>query len=323
MKILSKLPCAAQLKEEIRLSQDAIGKKEQNDAEIAAILRGDCHRLLLIVGPCSADNPAAVLEYAVRLGKIARDVRERICMAVRVFTAKPRTISCGYMGLVHEDGGIQAARRLHLDVCEQTGLPTADELLYTATLPYFDDIVSYFVIGARSVENQEHRLVASGVAAPVGMKNPLSGDLRGMANAVAAARAPHSFIFGGHMVQSTGNPLAHGVLRGGITTPNYHAENLLAAHNLGLSTVIVDTNHANSGKNHVKQPEIAMDVLKSRRECPVIGGLVKGLMVESYIAEGAEQRGKQAFGQSITDPCLGLAATEELIYEIADSARKM
>jgi len=299
MKIIEKLPNVDELKKESRIN-----------SEVAEIISGDIDKFLLIVGPCSADDPMAVLEYAGRLARIAEQVRERICIVQRVFTAKPRTISSGYMGLVHEPGGILAARHLHLTIQEQTGLPTADELLYPSLLPYFDGIVSYFSVGARSVENQEHRLVASGMMVPVGMKNPMSGDLQAVANAVVAAKAPHDYIFDGSMVRSQGNSLAHGVLRGGIN-PNYDAESLVRAHEIGISTLVVDTNHANSGKNFAKQPEIAMNVLKNRN-------LVKGLMIESYIEEGAAKPGQQAFGQSITDPCLGFAATEKLIYEIAD-----
>ena len=317
MKILAKLPNANKLKAEIGLSEGAKKSKQAADSEIAAIIRGESHKFLLVVGPCSADDPVAVLEYARHLAKIAKAVQERICVVMRVFTAKPRTACSGYMGPVHETNGIEAARRLHLEILEQTGLPTADEMLYPAILPYFDDIVSYFTVGARSVENQEHRLVASGLGAAVGLKNPLSGNLQSLANAVAAAKTPHDFIFGGYMVQSVGNGLAHGILRGG-DTPNFQAENLLALDEMGLSAVLVDTNHGNSGKNHARQPEIALQVLAGRRQNSVVKSLVKGLMIESYIEDGAAARGAQAFGQSITDPCLGLAATEKLIYDIAD-----
>jgi len=317
MKVLSRLPNSEKLKKKLKLSKEAAQSKKQGDEEIAAILRGDCDRLLLIVGPCSADDPAAVLEYAGRLARVAEAVRQRVCVVLRVFTAKPRSTSAGYMGLVHEADGIRAARRLHLAVREQTGLSTADELLYLATLPYFDDIVSYYTIGARSVENQEHRLMASGLAMPVGMKNPLSGDLQAMANAVAAAKTPHDFIFNGYHWLFSGNPLAHGVLRGG-NQPNFGDDSLHILHEMGLCAVIVDANHGNSGKDYARQPEIAMQVLESRRHSDIVRGMVKGLMIESYIVEGAESRGRQAFGQSITDPCLGFGDTEKLIYEIAD-----
>jgi len=306
MEIISKLPCLNNL-----------NKVNKINAEVGGIISGRIDKFLLIVGPCSADDPTAVLEYAEQLARIHQKVGDKICIVVRVFTAKPRSACSGYMGLVHEPGGVETARSLHLAVNDQAGLPTADELLYPALLPYFEGIVSYFAIGARSSENQEHRLVASGLTTPAGLKNPISGDLQSMANAVSAANAPHDFIFGGHMVRSDGNPLAHGILRGGVQ-PNYHANNLRTLHEMGLSAVIVDASHANSGKNYRHQPQIAMDVLESRRQSPSIRGLVKGLMVESYIEEGAANRGAQAFGQSITDPCLGLAATEKLIYEIAD-----
>ncbi|MCL2376747.1 MAG: 3-deoxy-7-phosphoheptulonate synthase [Defluviitaleaceae bacterium] len=316
MEILAKLPCVDELKKEAGPSEKIKGQKGAADREIADIINGESDKLLLIVGPCSADDPVAVLEYAHRLAQIAKEVREHLCIVMRVFTAKPRTASMGYMGLIHESDGIAAVRRLHLAVQEQAGLPTADELLYPATLPYFDDIVSYFTIGARSVENQEHRLLASGIAAAVGMKNPISGNLHSMANAIAAAKAPHDFIFNGHYVQSRGNPLAHGILRGGAAS-NFHAENLMALYEMGQTAAIIDVNHANSGKNHAKQPDIALAALESRRKNPIIKALVKGLMIESYIEDGAAGQGTQAFGQSITDPCLGLAATEKLIYKIA------
>jgi len=316
MKVIEKLPCAKELKEEIKLSKEVKRHKEMLDGEIAAILRGESNKFLLIVGPCSADDPSAVLEYANKMAKVADVVRERICIVLRVFTAKPRTACSGYMGLIHEMDGIRIARRLHLVVLEQTGLPTADELLYPATLPYFNDIINYFAVGARSSENQEHRLVASGITAPVGIKNPPSGDLRSLANAVTAAKVPHNFIFEGNMVQSCGNSLAHGILRGGIK-PNFETKSLLNAKETGLLNVIVDTNHANSGKDYKKQSEIAMHVLENCQS-PILKGFVKGLMIESYIEEGMAERGKQAFGQSITDPCLGFAGTEKLIYKIAD-----
>jgi len=309
MEILEKLPSAAELKQALRLNETARRAKEAADKQIRAIIEGQSDKLLLIAGPCSADNPAAVLEYAHHLSKIAAEVREHIFIILRVFTAKPRS-ALGYMGLVHEPDGLAAARRLHLSVLSETGLPTADELLYPALYPYFEDIVSYFTVGARSVENQEHRLVSSGLTVPVGMKNPVSGNLDSLANAVATARSPHRFIHNGHMVQSPGNPLAHGILRGG-SAPNYHPENILALQ----AAVLIDTNHANSGKDHTKQPGVAMQVLQSRRQNPVIKTLVRGLMVESYIEDGAGH----LYGQSVTDPCLGLSDTEKLIHDVANS----
>lgn len=317
MKVIEKLPSVKELKKEVKLSEKAGKNKEHDDSKIVSIIRGESSRFLLIVGPCSADDPAAVLEYAERLSQIAQKVQEQVCIIMRVFTAKPRTACSGYMGLLHERNGIELARRLHLAVRQQADMPTADEMLYPATLPYFDDLVSYFTIGARSSENQEHRLAASGTTIPFGIKNPPSGNLQSMANAIAAAKVSHDFIFDGHTVRSSGNPLAHGILRGGAT-PNYYIENLIKLHEIGLSAVIIDTNHANSGKNHERQPEIAMQVMESRRKSSVVKSLVKGLMIESYIEEGAAERGKQAFGQSITDPCLGIEATEKLIYKIAD-----
>ena len=314
MEIIQKLPSAEEMKCEIALSALAKKKKRARDKEIADILHGIDDRLLLIIGPCSADDSKAAMEYAIRLSKIARAVREHICIIMRVFTAKPRSASCGYLGLVHEPDGLLKARRMHRDISEYTGLPTADELLYPSLLPYYEDLVSYFTIGARSAENQEHRLVASGLALPVGLKNPTSGDMATLHNSVEAAKAPHDFIFDGQLVRTTGNPLAHRVLRGG-GSPNYYAADLKLLGHMGYDDMVIDTNHDNSNKNFQKQPEIAMDVLNNRH-------LIKGLMIESYLIEGAAKPGLQAFGQSITDPCLGIDATEKLIYEIADCLSK-
>ncbi|MCL2397935.1 MAG: 3-deoxy-7-phosphoheptulonate synthase [Defluviitaleaceae bacterium] len=316
MNIMAKLPSPAELKQTMPLNAASYTAKRAKDDELAQIVAGASDKFLLIVGPCSADDPAAVLEYADRLAKIAQKVQSRIFVVMRVFTAKPRTL-CGYMGLVHEPGGIQAARRLHLDVLAKTGLVTADELLYPAIHPYFDDIISYFTIGARTTESQEHRLLASGIAAPVGIKNPISGDLGVLANAVAAAKAGHSFVYNGHEVRSGGNVLSHAILRGGHA-PNYHAENLLQLYNAGVNAVVIDTNHGNSGKDHTKQPAIALEILKMRNKSPIIRKMVKGLMIESYIEEGNAAAHGAAYGRSVTDPCLSLADTEKLIMQIAD-----
>ncbi|MCL2854923.1 MAG: 3-deoxy-7-phosphoheptulonate synthase [Defluviitaleaceae bacterium] len=306
MEIMAKLPTPCELKQQLALSPQVLADKASKDGEIAAILRGDDRRLLLIIGPCSANNPPAVLDYAHRLAERAGQVADKMLVALRVYTAKPRTDCRGFLGLLHQPGGLPTARKLHLDVLEQTGLPTADELLYTALMPYFDDLVSYFAVGARSVENQEHRLVASGALAPVGMKNPLSGEIAPMLTAINAAKAPHNFIYRDCEVQTTGNPLAHGILRGG-QAPNYGGDVLARM----TEPVIVDCSHGNSAKNPLRQRDVALDVLKSRKKQP----LVRGLMIESFTMGGSGS----LYGQSITDPCLSWTDTRNLIEEIAFS----
>ena len=298
MEMIDKLPSPCELKEVLRPGTAAIAAKAARDAEIASIIAGvaPCRpKLLMIIGPCSAHCPDAVLEYTLLLAATAGEVASKMVIVPRVYTAKPRSATRGYMGLIHEKGGLLAARKLHLDVLEQTGLSTADELLYPALLPYFDDLVSYFAVGARSVRNQEHRLVASGIAAPVGMKNPLCGDLSAMEAAVRAAQSPHRFIFRNAFVRTKGNALAHGVLRGMDAAPNHHKASTMAA------PVIIDCSHGNSGKNPLKQRDVALASIKMPN--------VRGLMIESFTHEG----------QSITDPCLCWPKTKELIYEIAEN----
>ncbi|MCL2350622.1 MAG: 3-deoxy-7-phosphoheptulonate synthase [Defluviitaleaceae bacterium] len=307
MHIIKKLPSPEKLKLELSPNKMAIAAKSQRDAEIADILQGRSDKLLLIVGPCSAHDPAAVLEYAKLLAGVARDVKDKILIIPRVYTSKPRTASMGFMGLIHEKNGLYAARKLHLDILEQTHLSCADELLYSALLPYFDDLVSYFAIGARSVQNQEHRLVASGLSMPVGMKNPTSGALDDMTAAINSANAPHEFIFRDNLVKTGGNPLAHAVLRGfsapdGGCIQNYNQAPLLQ------HPVIIDISHCNSAKNPKNQCVVALDALELRKKSPNI----KGLMMESFIKGGMGN----AFGMSITDPCLSWPETRALINEI-------
>ena len=327
MDVVERLPGYAELKAQISLNAVQRKMKEAREAELAKIITGDSNKFLLVVGPCSADDHAAVVEYTIALAKISEKVQDSIFIVPRVFTAKPRTTTTGYMGLIHTDG-IKAVRGLHVDVIKASGLITADDLLYTTAYPYLDDIVSYFVIGARSVENQEHRLVASGIRGPVAMKNPTSGNLSCMVNAVCAARLPHDFFFDGCKMRSSGNPLAHGVLRGfernGVTTPNYYIENLIEldrmqqSAGIGNPSVVIDVSHANSGKNHTRQADIALEVLKMRRQNPVARKLVWGLMIESYIEEGSIATHGMAHGRSVTDPCLCLPDTEKLILKIAE-----
>ncbi len=303
------------------------------------LFEGRDGRCLLIIGPCSADNADSVLEYLTRLRGLAERVRDKVFIVPRVFSNKPRTNGEGYMGLVHQPDaagrpdpfkGILAVRELHLRALRETGFTCADELLYPENHRYLDDLLAYVTVGARSVEDQQHRLTASGLGIPVGMKNPTSGDLGVMLNAIHAAQTGHSFIYRGWAVHSKGNPLAHAVLRGrktedGRSLPNYGYEALRRLADRYLASgaqnpaVIVDANHENSGKDPFRQPEILRDVLASRRRDPELARLVKGFLVESYLEDGCQEPGGTVFGQSITDPCLGWEKTERLVYELADA----
>ena len=311
---------------------------EQRAQTLRDIFEGRDRRCLLIIGPCSADNADAVLDYLSRLRALAEQVQERIFIVPRVFSNKPRTAGEGYMGLVHQPDaaarpdpfkGIIAVRSLHLRALRETGFTCADELLYPENHRYLDDLLAYVTVGARSVEDQQHRLTASGLGIPVGMKNPTSGDLGVMLNAIHAAQAGHSFIYRGWAVHSRGNPLAHAVLRGrrtedGRSVPNYGREELrrfadrYLASGARTPAVIVDTNHENSGKDPFRQPEVLRSVLESRRSDPELARLVKGFLVESYLADGCQEPGGSVWGQSITDPCLGWEKTERLVLELAE-----
>ena len=332
------LPLPQDVKEKYPISQRAAAAKERVDAEIKDILCGNDKRLLLIIGPCSADNEEAVLEYVHRLKEVQEQVREKLLLVPRVYTNKPRTNGDGYKGMLHQPDpnaqpdllkGLLAIREMQSRVLEETELPIADEMLYPDKYEYFSDILSYVAIGARSVENQEHRLVSSGVSAPVGMKNPTGGDLSVMLNAVHAAQSQHSFAYRGWEVETTGNPLAHAILRGSISkhgenVPNYHYEDLkflyqmYAKSNLANMAVIVDCNHSNSGKNYLEQRRICKEVLHSCRHNADIGKMVKGFMIESYLEDGSQKVGEGVYGKSITDPCLGWEKSRDLIWEIAD-----
>jgi len=297
LKVIDALLSPTQMKAQLAPSTKAKATKAKRDAQIADILVGATvptrPRLLLIVGPCSAHCPDAVMEYMAKLAIIADDISEKVLIIPRVYTAKPRTSGMGYMGILHEKDGLFKARKLHLDILENFGLSSADEMLYPALVPYFCDLVSYFAIGARSVLNQEHRLVASGLNVPVGIKNPLSGDLEAMQAAVNAVQKPHEFIFRDSFVQTKGNKLAHGVLRGAADAPNHKQ-----AHKLDMP-IIVDASHGNSCKNPLNQRAVALEAIKNPNVC--------GVMLESFTYKG----------QSITDPCLPWPETKELIYEIA------
>ncbi len=333
-----KLPIPQEIKEMYPLSDTVKTVKAQRDKEIAEVFSGKSDKFLLIIGPCSADNEDSVLDYACRLAKAAEKVKDKILVIPRVYTGKPRTNGMGYKGMLHQPDptkgedmleGIIKIRELHTRVIEETHLTTADEMLYPENYRYLSDILSYVAIGARSVEDQHHRLVASGMECAVGMKNPTSGTLSVMFNSIQAAQAAHTFIYRGWEVSSDGNPFAHAILRGaqnkhGQTIPNYHFEDLKLCCDLYLEkglknpAIIVDTNHSNSGKQYLEQIRIAKEVLHSMRHSPEVGKMVKGLMIESYIEDGCQKIEEGVYGKSITDPCLGWEKSEKLIYEIAD-----
>lgn len=325
----------AQVKELSKLEGDFLIAKEKRDEELKEVIRGEDQRLLLVIGPCSSDNEEAVLEYARRLSKLQEEVKDKIFMVMRVYTAKPRTNGEGYKGLMHQPdtsklpdliNGIAAVRNLHYRVITETGLTTADEMLYSANFPLVEDLVSYHAIGARSVEDQEHRFVASGIDMPTGMKNPTSGNLTVMFNAIYAAQNQQNFIYRDAEVDTDGNPLAHAILRGasteqGVNEPNYYYDILVKTikqyERFGLANpfIVIDTNHDNSGKNYLEQIRIVRQTLINRAWNEDIRKYVRGFMIESYLEDGRQDT-PDVFGKSITDPCLGWDKTEELIREI-------
>ena len=340
LEFVRKLPTPTEIREQYPLSARATEIKKQRDAEIAKVFTGDSDKFLVIVGPCSADNEDAVLEYNHRLAKVADKVSDKLIIIPRVYTNKPRTTGEGYKGIVHQPDpegkpdllhGLIAMRKMHMRVVEETDLTSADEMLYPSNWSYLSDILSYVAVGARSVENQEHRLTVSGIDIPAGMKNPTSGDLSVMLNSVHAAQGHHTFIYRGWEVKTAGNPLAHVVLRGAVNKhgsciPNYHYEDLQLLMNmyrdkdLQNPAVIVDANHSNSNKKYEQQIRIVKDVLHTRRCNKDIESLVKGVMIESYLEPGNQKIGcgNHVYGKSITDPCLGWDQTERLIYDIAE-----
>ena len=333
------LPIPKEIRAEMPLSAEMAARKASFDASVADVLCGrDAGRRLLIIGPCSADREDSVLEYVTRLARLAEQVSDRLVVVPRVYTNKPRTKGTGYKGLLHNPnpeasddllGGIKAIRHMHLRVVEETGLFTADEMLYPSNYQYLIDLLAYIAVGARSVENQEHRLVASGVPMPVGMKNPTGGSTDVMLNSIYAAQQPQTFIFRNWEVSTTGNPLAHAVLRGyvgldGINYPNYHYEYLerladkYTADKYANPAVVIDCNHDNSGKRPLEQIRICHEVMDSVARNARIGRLVRGFMVESYLEDGSQPVGGGVFGRSITDACLGWEKTERLVKEIAE-----
>ena len=333
-----RLPIPKEIKEMFPVSVEGAQAKLENDARIRDIITGASDKMLLVVGPCSADREDAVIDYITRLAAVRERVADKIVIVPRIFTNKPRTAGTGYKGMLHQPDpqggsdvlqGLIALRRLHMRILNETGFSCADEMLYPEEHRFVSDLLSYVTVGARSVENQQHRLTASGLDIPVGMKNPTNGDLNIMLNSISAAQNPHTFIYRNWEVESKGNPLAHAVLRGykdaqGRMQPNYSCDNLsklaelYAGSDLINPALIVDTNHCNSGKDYAKQPEIAKDVIKSAAKNPDIKRLLKGFMIESYIEDGCQNPGGNTYGKSITDPCLGWEKTEKLILELAE-----
>ncbi len=338
MEFKLKLPEPREVVAMYPVTEEMRAQKAKNDEEIRKVFTGESDKFILVIGPCSADREDAVLDYISRLRKVQDKVQDKIIIIPRIYTNKPRTTGAGYKGMLHQSDpnaspnmlrGLMAIRRLHIKSLAETGFSSADEMLYPENHRYLADVLSYVAIGARSVENQQHRLTASGLDLPVGMKNPTSGDLSVMVNAIKAAQQGHVFSYGGFEVESHGNPLTHAVLRGwvnshGQTFPNYHYEDLsrlcvlYAESGLADPAVIVDTNHSNSGKKWAEQTRIAKEILHSTRHSSEIYKLVKGLMIESYIEDGCQGVEDGVYGKSITDPCLGWEKTEKLILEIAD-----
>lgn len=333
-----KLLIPKEIKEMYPISAEAAAAKRSNDESIRDILTGASSKLLLVIGPCSADREDAVIEYISRLRPLQERVADKIVIVPRIYTNKPRTTGLGYKGMLHQPNpqaqsdmlrGLIAIRKLHMRALAETGFSCADEMLYPENHRFLDDLLSYVAVGARSVEDQQHRMTASGLDIPVGMKNPTGGDLSVMMNALKAAQSAHTFIYRNWEVESAGNPLSHAILRGyvdshGISHPNYHYEDLARLSALyaesGLQNpgVVVDTNHNNSGKKYEEQIRIAKEVLHSTRHSEQIRNLVKGLMVESYLEDGCQKPDGGAYGKSITDPCLGWEKTERLVLDLAE-----
>ncbi len=326
--IIASMPVSSELRE----------VKRKRDAEISAVITGGSGKFILIIGPCSAHDEEAVCDYIARLARIQEDVKDKLLLIPRIYTNKPRTTGIGYKGMAHQPNpqekpniveGLNAIRKMHLRALKESHLTAADEMLYPSNYPYLEDVLSYVAVGARSVENQMHRLTCSGLDIPVGMKNPISGDLEVMLNSVQAAQAAHVFSYNRWEVKTSGNPLTHIILRGAVdyhgrNTPNYHYEDLVIAaesykkRGLANPAIIVDTNHANSNKKYKEQPRIAREVMQSRQNSSLLKDLVRGFMIESFIEEGSQKVTENVYGKSITDPCLGWKDSEKLIRELAE-----
>ena len=337
-RFIRKLPIPMEIKKEFPLSQQVSATRLARVEEMRAILDGRDRRLMLIIGPCSADREDSVMDYVHRLVPVQDEVKDKLLIVPRVYTNKPRTNGAGYKGMLHQPdpskkpdmlAGIIAIRRLHTRVVEETGFACADEMLYPEDHRYLSDLLGYVAVGARSVENQQHRLVASGLDVPVGMKNPTGGDLSVMMNSIYAAMGDHMFLYRGWEVETYGNPYAHAILRGcvnerGESRPNYHYEDLVQLYKLYTERAIknpaciVDCNHANSGKQYLEQTRIAKEVMHSKRYSADINALVKGLMIESYIQDGSQKITECTYGKSITDACLGWEKTRQLIFDLAE-----
>ena len=338
MKFIRKLPIPVELKEQFPLKAEFVQKKVERDAQIADVFTGKSDRLVLVIGPCSADREDAVLDYISRLARVQEKVNDKIIIIPRIYTNKPRTTGDGYKGMLHQPDpnghedmleGIISIRRLHTRAIEETGLFCADEMLYPENYRYLSDLLAYVAVGARSSENQQHRLVASGIDIPVGMKNPTGGDISVMLNSITAGQHSHTFLYRGWECISSGNPLTHAILRGytndhGESFPNYHYEDLIhlygeyAKRGLQNMAVVVDANHANSGKKYAEQGRICKEVLHSCCHSADVKSIVKGFMIESYIEDGTQKVGEGVYGKSITDPCLGWEKTERLILDLAE-----
>jgi 3-deoxy-7-phosphoheptulonate synthase len=338
MNFTKRIPTAEEIIDQLPLPSHLRGIKAARDEEIRNILMGIDNRLVLIIGPCSADNEESVCEYIERLANVQEKVKKSILIIPRIYTNKPRTNGIGYKGMAHQPDpnknpdiseGVKAIRKMHIRAMRESYMPAADEMLYPENYIYLSDVLGYIAVGARSVENQQHRLTVSGVDTPVGMKNPTSGDLTVMLNSIIAAQQGHTFAYTGWEVETSGNPFTHGILRGAVDAsgkniPNYHYEDLINIaqdyEKLELSNpaIIVDTNHSNSMKCYSEQPRIAKEVIKSRRYDPLLNRMIKGLMIESYLEEGKQSIHENIYGKSITDGCLGWNDTEKLIYEIAE-----
>lgn len=335
---IRQIPTTEEIFNEIPMDAESLKIKSQRDAGLKAVFENKDNRLVLIIGPCSADNENSVCEYVSRLAELQEKVKDHLLLIPRIYTNKPRTTGEGYKGMAHQPDpnqapnivdGLRAIRQMHIRIIRETGLTAADEMLYPGNYPYLEDVLSYVAVGARSVENQEHRLTISGLDVPCGMKNPTSGDLTVMLNAINAAQLPHTFIYNGWEIETNGNPLTHAILRGAVNAygrcfPNYHYEEIIRLAemyqktNLKNPCVIIDTNHANSNKQYDQQPRIAMEIMSHLKKSDVLRKLVRGFMIESYLIEGRADIKHQKYGQSITDPCLGWDDTERLVYDIAE-----
>lgn len=339
MKYMNKIPSAEEIMEQLPLPGHIQNIKAQRSGEIKKIIENRDSRFLLIIGPCSADNEDSVCEYIEKLAIIQEKVKSSLLIIPRIYTNKPRTTGEGYKGMAHQPDptkkpdileGIKAIRKLHIRALTDYHMPAADEMLYPENYTYLSDVLGYIAVGARSVENQQHRLTVSGVDTPVGMKNPTSGDLSVMLNSIFAAQIGHTFMYNGWEVETSGNPLTHAILRGAVDSsgrniPNYHYEDLIyiakeyEKQQLDNPVIIIDTNHANSMKLYFEQPRITREILMSRKYDPLLKRMIKGLMIESYLLEGKQGIGENIYGKSITDACLGWDQTEELIHYIAEN----